>query len=142
MANVFAKFCREFTMPRKPSPQLTEVELQVLQILWEHGPSPVRTIHAELRKLRDTNYSTTVKMLSVMLDKQLVERTEEQRPHIYSASVSRHKAQRQMLRSLIDRIYQGSATSLILRALASTKASPQEIAQIRQMLNRIEGDAP
>ena len=127
-------------MPRERSKQLTEVEMQVLQVLWDHGPSPVRVIHQNLAQLRDTNYSTTVKMLSVMLDKKLIRRTENERPHVYSAIVTRKKAQKQMLKELIDNVYEGSATSLVLQALSSKKASQDEIAQIRAMLNKIEGE--
>jgi BlaI family transcriptional regulator, penicillinase repressor len=128
-------------MPRNPSQQLTEVELQVLQVLWDQGPSPVRVIHAALADLRDTNYSTTVKMLSVMLDKGLIRRNETQRPHVYSAVVTRQRAQKRMLGHVIDQLYEGSATSLVLQALSSKKASPEELQQIRQMLDRIEGES-
>ena len=128
-------------MARPASQQLTEVELQVLQILWDQGPSPVRVIHAELSKLRDTNYSTTVKMLSVMLDKSLVKRNESERPHVYSAVVTRQRAQKRMLGHVIEQLYDGSATSLVLQALSSKKTSPEELKQIRQMLDKIEGDS-
>lgn len=128
-------------MPRNPSQQLTEVELQVLQVLWDQGPSPVRVIHAALADLRDTNYSTTVKMLSVMLDKGLIRRNEQERPHVYSAVVTRQRAQKRMLGHVIDQLYEGSATSLVLQALSSKKASPEELQQIRKMLDRIEGES-
>ena len=127
-------------MPRGPSSQLTEVELQILQILWEQGPSPVRVIHAHLSRQRDTNYSTTVKMLSVMLEKKLVKRNEQQRPHVYSAVVTRQRAQKRMLADLIDQVYEGSATSLVLQALSSKKASPEELSRIREMLDQMEGE--
>ncbi len=125
-------------MPRPVSNQLTEVELQVLQILWDKGPSPVRVIHAELAELRDTNYSTTVKMLSVMMDKDLVKRDENARPHIYSAVVTRKRAQKRMLSNLIEQVYEGSATSLVMQALSSRKASSDDLQQIRDLLDQIE----
>lgn len=125
-------------MPRQPSQQLTEVELQILQILWEHGPAPVRIIHEALSQLRDTNYSTTVKMLSVMLEKSLVRRDENERPHVYEPVVTRKKAQKRMLGNLIDQLYSGSATSLVLQALSSKKASTEELNQIRELLDQIE----
>jgi len=125
-------------MARKPSTQLTEVELQVLQILWEQGPSPVRVIHSHLSEIRDTNYSTTVKMLSVMLDKKLVKRTENERPHVYSAIVTRNRAQKRMLADLIDQVYEGSTTSLVMQALSSKKAKPEDIEQIRELLDRLD----
>lgn len=125
-------------MPRSPSPQLTEVELQILQILWGNGPSPVRVVHSELSEMRATNYSTTVKMLSVMLDKGLVRRQEDERPHVYHAVVSRKKAQKRMLGDLIEQLYEGSATSLVLQALSSKKTSVEDLKQIREMLDEIE----
>ncbi len=125
-------------MARQPSQQLTEVELQVLQVLWEHGPSPVRIIHEAMSQIRETNYSTTVKMLSVMLDKKLVRRNESERPHVYHPVVTRKRAQKQMLTDLIDQLYMGSASSLVLQALSSKKASGEELKQIREMLDQIE----
>ena len=127
-------------MPREPSNQLTEVELQVLQILWEQGPSPVRVIHRQLSEIRDTNYSTTVKMLSVMLDKRLVRRNENERPHVYTPVVSQRKAQKKMLGDLIDKLYAGSATSLVMQALSTKKTSPTDLKQIREMIDQLEGD--
>ena len=125
-------------MPRQPSQQLTEVELQILQILWELGPAPVRVIHESLSEIRDTNYSTTVKMLSVMLDKKLVTREENERPHVYQPVVTKKKAQKRMLGDLIEQLYSGSASSLVLQALSSKKSSPEELRQIRQLLDQIE----
>ena len=127
-------------MPRQPSQQLTEVELQILQILWDFGPAPVRVIHGALSKLRDTNYSTTVKMLSVMLDKKLVTRDENERPHVYHPVVTRQKAQKRMLGRLIDQLYSGSTTSLVLQALSSKKTTPEELNKIRQLLDQIEDE--
>ena len=119
--------------------QPTEVELQILGVLWDLGPSPVRDIHAKLNAEKGTNYSTTVKMLSVMLQKEIVSRTEGQRPHIYRAEVTRKSAGKRMVKGLIDKIYQGSATSLALQALASKKPSADEIQKVRDLLDRMEG---
>ena len=101
-------------MPRPVSSQPTEVELQILRILWELGPSPVREIHARLQSVKETNYSTTVKMLSVMLQKGLARRDESAQPHVYRPVLSREKAGKKMLRELIDKVYEGSAMSLVL----------------------------
>ena len=79
-------------MPRPASSQPTDVELQILRILWELGPSPVREIHARLEAAKGTNYSTTVKMLSVMLAKGLVKRNEKAQPHIYRPALTRERA--------------------------------------------------
>jgi predicted transcriptional regulator len=126
-------------MPRPPSTQPTEVELQILRILWELGPSPVREIHARLEADKGTNYSTTVKMLSVMLEKGLVTRDEQARPHVYRAAVTQERARKKMLHELIDKLYDGSASSLVMHALSSQKASAEELNEIRRLINELEG---
>src|SRR3954454_15356662 len=105
------------------SSQPTAVELEILRILWELGPSPVRAIHARLAEAKGTNYSTTVKMLSVMLVKGLVKRDEHATPHVYRAVMTRDRAAKRFLNELIDKVYDGSAMSLVLQALAAGKAS-------------------
>jgi len=126
-------------MPRPPSSQPTEVELQILRILWERGPSTARQIHNRLAEDRDTNYSTTVKMLSVMLEKGLVRRDETVRPQVFRPAATQQRTQQQMLKDLIQKVYDGSAGSLVLQALASQKASREELAEIRRLLNELEG---
>lgn len=118
--------------------QPTEVELQMLRILWELGPSPVREIHTRLNAEKGTNYSTTVKMLSVMLDKGLVKRDEKASPHVYRAALSRQKAGQRMLGDLIDKVYDGAAMSLVLQALSSAAATKEELAKVRRVLDEME----
>lgn len=121
------------------SPQPTAVELEILRILWDLGPSPVRAVHARLAEAKGTNYSTTVKMLSVMMAKGLVKRDEEASPHIYRASMTRDRAAKKFLSELIEKVYDGSAMSLVLQALAGGKASRQEIDEARKLLDEMEG---
>lgn len=128
-------------MPRLPSSQPTEVELQILRTLWQQGPSTARQIHNRLAEDRDTNYSTTVKMLSVMLEKGLVKRDETVRPQVFRPAATRHRTQQRMLKDLVHKAYDGSVGSLVLQALASRKSSPEELAEIRQLLNQLQGDA-
>ena len=125
-------------MPRPQATQPTDVELQILRILWDLGPSPVRDIHARLEAEKGTNYSTTVKMLAVMLQKCLVSRDENAQPHVYRAALTRHRVGKKMLRDLIDKVYEGSAMSLVLQALSSGKATKAELAEIRQLLDQME----
>jgi predicted transcriptional regulator len=127
-------------MPRPAATQPTDVELQILRVLWERGPSTARQIHDARSEQRDTNYSTTVKMLSVMLDKGLLQRDETASPHIYRPAATRQATQRRMLRELIHNVYAGSAGSLVLQALSSQKASPEELAAIRRLLDELEGE--
>ena len=126
-------------MRKSGSVQLTEVELQILRILWELGPSPVREIHARLNADKGTIYSTTVKMLSVMLDKGLVRRDEKASPLVYRAAFSRETAGKRMLSDLIDKVYDGAAMSLVLQALASTRATKEELDEVRRLLDQMEG---
>lgn len=119
--------------------QPTEVELQMLRILWELGPSPVREIHARLNAEKGTNYSTTVKMLSVMLEKGLVKRDEKASPHVYRPALTRETAGKRMLNDLIEKVYDGAAMSLVLQALASTAATKEELDEVRRMLDQMEG---
>ena len=108
------------------STQPTAVELEILRMLWELGPSPVRDVHDRLAAAKGTNYSTTVKMLSVMLTKGLVKRKEDAKPHIWRAAISRERAGKKFLAELVDKVYDGSAMSLVLQALSNGKASQQE----------------
>jgi len=128
-------------MARRASSQPTEVELSILRILWEHGDSTARQIHNHLTEDRETNYSTTVKMLSVMLDKGLVRRDDSVSPQLFRPAATQKRTQQQILKDVIHKVYNGSAGSLILQALASKKASPEELAEIRRLLNELEGGA-
>ncbi|MDB5174397.1 MAG: beta-lactamase repressor protein [Phycisphaerales bacterium] len=121
------------------SSQPTAVELEILRILWELGPSPVRGIHARLAQAKGTNYSTTVKMLSVMLAKGLVKRDDAASPLVYRAAMSRDKAAKKFLNELIEKVYEGSAMSLVLHALAGGKASKAQIDEARKLLDEMEG---
>ncbi|HRA87657.1 MAG TPA: BlaI/MecI/CopY family transcriptional regulator [Planctomycetaceae bacterium] len=126
-------------MARSVSAQPTEVELQILRILWHSGGSTARQVHNELFELKGTTYSTTVKMLSVMLDKGLVKRDEAVSPQVYRAASGRKVTQKQMLGDLIEKVYDGSALSLVLQALSSGKASAEELAEVRKMVDQLEG---
>ncbi len=125
-------------MARPASTQPTEVELQILSILWDQGPSPSRDIHQRLKDVKDTNYSTTVKMLSVMLEKGLVKRDESVRPQIFRPTFSRTKAQKQMLNHLIQKVYEGSAKSLVLQALSAKRASKEDLEEIERLIEELK----
>jgi BlaI family transcriptional regulator, penicillinase repressor len=126
-------------MPRPAATRPTDGELQILGILWELGPSPVRDIHQRLEAERGTNYSTTVKMLAVMLEKGLVKRDEQAQPHVYRPVMSRKTAGQKLLGELIDKVYEGSTMSLVLQALSSTQATKEELDSVRQLLDKMEG---
>jgi predicted transcriptional regulator len=125
-------------MPRPASAQPTEVEMQILRILWELGPSPVREIHKRLEAAKGTNYSTTVKMLAVMLQKGLLKRDEDAQPHVYRPALTRAKTGKRIVDDLIEKVYDGSAMSLVLQALSSGKATKEELDEVRRMLDQME----
>ena len=125
-------------MPWESSSQPTDAELQLLRVLWENGPSPVRVIHESVSRTKETNYSTTVKMLSVMLDKGLVKRDENVRPHIYRTVKKQETTQKGMLRDLVDRVYGGTPGRMVIQALSSKKASQEELDEIRRLLDELQ----
>ena len=126
-------------MVKSPLPQPTEVELQILRILWELGPSVVRVIHQRLEEAKGTNYSTTVKMLSVMLDKGLLARDESKQPLVYRAVLTHDRASKRMVNDLIEKVFNGSSTRLVLQALSTGKATPDELAEVRRLLDEMDG---
>ncbi|MCA9217000.1 MAG: BlaI/MecI/CopY family transcriptional regulator [Planctomycetales bacterium] len=122
------------------SKQPTAVELEILRILWQQGPCPVRIVHSELADEKGTNYSTTLKMLSVMLRKGLVKRNDKVTPHLYRAAVTQKHVAKTYLTDLIEKVYDGSAMSLALQALSQSEASPAEIEEARKLLDQLEAE--
>ena len=126
-------------MGEKSTPRPTDAELAILNVLWEHGPSTVREVHESLSRTQDSGYTTILKLMQIMTDKGLVVRDESQRAHVYTASASAQKTQRQLLGDLIDRAFGGSPAKLVMQALSTTKASTEELSAIRHMLDQMEG---
>jgi BlaI family transcriptional regulator, penicillinase repressor len=118
---------------RKP----TDAELNLLRVLWQRGPSTVRQIVEILGK--DTGYTTALKLLQIMTEKGLVRRDETERTHVYEAAYTEDETQRQLVSDLLDRAFGGSAAKLVLQALASRKASPEELAEIRKLIDKRRG---
>lgn len=125
-------------MPRKPSNQPNDVEMAILRTLWERGPSSVREVHDTLRRSRETGYTSTLKMMQVMLHKGLLRRNESARPHVYQPAVPEEQTQRQILRELIQKVFGGSARKLVLRAVESQRISKNELTEIRDLLKQLE----
>ncbi len=121
------------------TPRPTAAELGILRVLWKLGPSTVRQIHEEMSRTDTTGYTTVLKFLQIMHGKGLVNRDESQRAHVYRASLSKSEAQREMTSHLVDRVFDGSMSQLVLQALGSgPRATPEELAEIRAMLERLE----
>jgi len=123
--------------PQHPKP--TESELDILSVLWRLGPATVRQVHTELVKGRDTGYTTVLKLMQIMTEKGLLRRDESQRSHIYHVKQKETSTQKQLVRDLVSRAFGGSTEKLVMQALATRKAKPEEIAEIRRMLDEIEG---
>jgi BlaI family transcriptional regulator, penicillinase repressor len=116
----------------------SEVELAILHVLWERGPSTVREVHERVGKARKTGYTTVLKLMQIMATKGMVERDESRRSHVYRASIERARTQRRLVADLLDRVFQGSGRDLVMQALAARRASPGDIAEIRSLLDELE----
>ena len=116
----------------------TTAELEILRIVWDLQPCTVGQIHERIARSRRTNYSTTMKMLSLMLGKGLLVRDETASPHRYRAKFTRQRVRKSLLSDLIDSVYEGSAMSVALQALGQSQAAPEEIAAARAMLDELE----
>lgn len=123
----------------RPWPSRTELE--ILQVLWQRGACTVRDVHEVLYARDGTGYTTALKMLQVMHEKGLVERDESQRAHVYRAAVSKERTQKRFLADMLQRVFDGSSSRLVLQALGDHKASREELHEIRALLNRLDKDA-
>ncbi len=116
----------------------TEAELAILQVLWQRGASSVRDVHDVLSGSRETGYTTTLKLMQIMLDKSLVKRNAEARSHIYEAGVQEADVQSQLLSRFLDSTFRGSASQLVMQALGNHKASKKELEEIKALIEQIE----
>lgn len=128
---------------RPASPRPTDAELAILRLLWERGPSTVRDIHALLNEQRPVGYTTVLKAMQIMNEKRLLVRDERQRTHVYRPAESGENTQRKLVGDLLDRAFGGSARALIQQALSARRTSPQELAEIRKLIDDFKkGDQP
>ena len=126
---------------RKPAPpRPTEAELAILQVLWDKGPSTVRTVHETLSQARAMGYTTALKTMQIMAKKGLVRRDEREKTHVYRADRAREKTQGQLVSDLLERAFGGSAEKLVMRALDESKVSAGELDRIRQLLDGMKGE--
>ena len=126
-------------MTREP-PRPTQSELEILAVLWDAGPATVREVQQELEARRPTGYTTVLKLLQIMTEKGLVRRDERERAHRYAPKLPREKTETQIVGDLLDRAFGGSSSRLVMRALSSRRATPEELDRIRELLNEIEGE--
>jgi predicted transcriptional regulator len=147
-------------MARKKTTGPTDGELAILSVLWQKGPSSVREVHEALHQDIETGYTTTLKLMQIMVEKGLLAREEDDRRrvvggppagrrrdafdtnarrHIYRPTLSEEKTQKDLVQDLLDRVFAGSAEKLVMRALSARKVSPKELKRIREMLEEMEG---
>ncbi len=116
----------------------TDAELAILRVLWQRGPSTVRQVRDVLERSQPTGYTTVLKLFQIMVEKGLVVRDESQRTHVYRASRSEAQTQGQLIGDLVRRAFGGSASKLVMQALATEKASADELAEIRKLIEDLE----
>lgn len=123
-------------MKKRPRP--TNAELAILRVLWNRGPSTVKQVHDELSRSKKTGYTTVLKFMQIMVEKGLLRRDDSPYAHIYEARVPREQTQRTIVADLLDRVFDGSMSRLVLQALAAKRASSEELAEIRKILKKYE----
>lgn len=116
----------------------TESELEILQVLWEKSSASVREVHEELLKTKDAGYTTTLKLMQIMNEKGLVKRDDSIKTHIYQAAVSREKTQKHLLGKMINTLFGGSTTQLVMQALGNHQASEDELEEIQKLINNLK----
>jgi BlaI family penicillinase repressor len=126
-------------MSNKPLQKPTASELEILRVLWERGPSTVRDVYEALSEKKLSGYTTVLKMLQIMTTKGSVRRNEDQRAHVYEACVPAEKTKQQLAGDVLQRVFEGSASQLMLHALAGRRTSREELDELRRMLDEYEG---
>lgn len=121
-------------MTKKP----TDAELEVLHVLWSNGPSSVRFVNTELSKNRNVVYTTTLKMMQVMVDKGFLKRDTSERTHLYEATIEEKEIQQSLLDKLVDTAFKGSPLKLVLQALGHEKTSPEDLEEIKKIIKTLE----
>ncbi len=125
-------------MAKKQTPRPTDSELEILRILWENGASTVKTVNEKLNEKKESGYTTTLKMLQIMYEKNLVVRDENERSHVYKAAINQNEIQKVLLDKLLTTAFSGSAANLVMQALGNSQPSKEELKKIKELLNQIE----
>jgi BlaI family transcriptional regulator, penicillinase repressor len=120
----------------------TVSELEILRILWARGPSTVREVHEALSKKKRMGYTGVLKLMQIMFDKGSVRRNEDQRAHVYEANHAAEKTKRQLAGDVLQRVFDGSTSQLMMHALAGRKGSKEEVEELRRLLDEYERKMP
>jgi predicted transcriptional regulator len=125
-------------MNPQPFSKPTDAELEILQVLWQYGASSVRLVNEKLNEKREVGYTTTLKMMQVMHEKNLLMRDTELRSHIYAAAIREEDTQKQMLRQFVNATFRGDAMRLVMQALGNHEATDKELEQIKALIKLLE----
>jgi predicted transcriptional regulator len=125
--------------PRKTNSRPTDGEVEILSILWKTGPATVRRVHEEISKTKQSQYTSTLKLMQIMVVKGQLHRNESERSHVYFPAVAREHAQQQMAVDLMERAFAGSLRSLVVGALGGRRATKKELAELRALIDEYDG---
>ncbi len=126
-------------MNQEPLQKPTASELEILRVLWARGPSTVREVYQELRERKSLGYTTVLKLLQIMTAKGSVRRNEEQRAHVYQACQPATETKRQLVGDVLQRVFEGSASELMIHALEGRRTSKKELDELRRLLDEYQG---
>jgi len=126
-------------MNQEPPQKPTVSELEILRVLWARGPSTVREVHEQLSEKKALGYTTVLKLLQIMTAKGTVRRNEEQRAHVYEACQPATETKRQLVGDVLQRVFEGSASELMIHALEGRRTSKKELDELRRLLDEYEG---
>ena len=126
-------------MNQEPLQKPTVSELEILRVLWARGPSTVREVHEELQEKKSLGYTTVLKLLQIMTAKGTVRRNEEQRAHVYEACQPATETKRQLVGDVLQRVFEGSASELMIHALEGRRTSKKELDELRRLLDEYQG---
>ena len=127
---------------KKTTVKPTEKELEILHILWQNGPCSVKEVHQLMGGNVKNGYTTILKFLQIMFEKNIVSRQKSGKLHVYKAVANKKKTKKQMVEKIIDTVFEGSATQLVMSALGNTRSSKEELKAIRKYLDELEGGKP
>jgi BlaI family transcriptional regulator, penicillinase repressor len=140
MPLVKKRLFKESIMPRHKATNPTDRELEILQILWNNGPSTVRCVNEFMSTGSDTGYTTTLKFMQIMLEKGLLIRDTSHRTHVYSAAIEEARVQKSLAADLVEKAFGGSSKKLVMQALQEKQIPPKELNRIKKMLDKLEGE--
>ncbi|WP_295793783.1 BlaI/MecI/CopY family transcriptional regulator [Mucilaginibacter sp.] len=132
----------KITQPTDNKPiEPTKSELEILQVLWQHGPSPVRFVMGELNKIRELNYTATLKLMQLMVDKGILKRDESRMQHVYHVVEDEKKTKEHLLDKFLDTLYQGSAGSLMMQLAGNKKTTKEDLQKMKELLDKLQKEA-